>query len=147
MNNKSGSAQFFTGMAPALQGILSGLVVTALLVFVYQLSMRLGLPDSQNMIDDIVGGLIAGLLVFIFATIRNRYVARRLEVIAAMNHHVRNALQVISYAQYIRSEPEQLAQMREAVQRIDWALREVLSRGSGQGSIQAPPPADLSKTA
>jgi len=43
-----------------------------------------------------------------------------------MNHHVRNSLQVISFASSM-PEPEELRnKVREAVERIEWALREVL---------------------
>jgi two-component sensor histidine kinase len=53
---------------------------------------------------------------------------QRLEVIAEMNHHVRNALQVISLSTYSSADQKQLAAIKESVNRIQWALREVLPK-------------------
>jgi hypothetical protein len=41
-----------------------------------------------------------------------------------MNHHIRNALQVITF--YSRAGAKQQVGIVEAVERIQWALREVL---------------------
>jgi hypothetical protein len=43
-----------------------------------------------------------------------------------MNHHIRNALQIIRYAGYRQPEARQTMEIEDAVKRIDWALREVL---------------------
>jgi hypothetical protein len=43
-----------------------------------------------------------------------------------MNHHVRNALQVVIYAASAHKDDDLAEQVREAVRRIDWALKEVL---------------------
>ena len=72
------------------------------------------------------GGILAGLAVFAYARTRMRQLADQLTTIALMNHHIRNALQVIKYAKYLRPEKEQVAQVEDAVKRIEWALREVL---------------------
>lgn len=57
---------------------------------------------------------------------RRRLVRDRLEVIADMNHHIRNALQVISYGTATHGGKQETEMMRESIQRIEWALREVL---------------------
>ncbi len=46
-----------------------------------------------------------------------------------MNHHVRNALQVIRDAHYIQNKDKVAAMIEDAANRIDWALREVLPGG------------------
>jgi hypothetical protein len=43
-----------------------------------------------------------------------------------MNHHVRNSLQVISFAASVPQQEALEAEIRDAVERIEWALREVL---------------------
>ena len=43
-----------------------------------------------------------------------------------MNHHVRNSLQVISFAASVPQQEALEADIRNAVDRIEWALREVL---------------------
>ena len=51
---------------------------------------------------------------------------RKLEVIRLMNHHVRNSLQVISFAALASQQEKATGELRDAVDRIEWALREVL---------------------
>lgn len=63
---------------------------------------------------------------------RQRYLHQRLKTIEEMNHHVRNALQVLSY---FATHPDAAANeknakvVRESVERIEWALREILPYG------------------
>lgn len=112
---------------PSLQAILFGCLVAILLVISDQLSIHLGLREAQRIVDDILGGIIAGLIVLGYARLRMQFVAERLNTIALMNHHVRNALQVIRDARYVQPENQKLAEIVEdAVTRIDWALREIL---------------------
>lgn len=53
--------------------------------------------------------------------------AARMRMIAEMNHHVRNALAAISLSVYAKNDPQLEATTRDAIHRIDWALREVLT--------------------
>jgi hypothetical protein len=53
-----------------------------------------------------------------------------------MNHHIRNALQVITYATAADTE-ESVELIRDSVERIEWALREVLP---GHVTTPADPP-------
>lgn len=105
--------------------LLAGLAVFALLVIADQVSMRYGLQESQRVLDDFCGGLVAAFLVFRYERFRQRQLTQQLQTIAAMNHHVRNALQVVVYSASVPDE-EQLIRIRSAVQRIEWALQEVL---------------------
>jgi signal transduction histidine kinase len=77
-------------------------------------------------IDDALVGIAAGLLVYFYERQQNRRMIRKLEVIRLMNHHVRNSLQVISGAASSSHGAESASDVQDAVQRIDWALREVL---------------------
>jgi hypothetical protein len=58
-----------------------------------------------------------------------------------MNHHVRNALQTISYSPYTEQE-KQIRMIAESVSRIEWALREVLPGDASTSSSVAPRPAN-----
>jgi hypothetical protein len=109
-----------------LTAVLSAVAVFALLVAADQISIPYGLQESQRVFDDLCGGIIAGALVFRHERARRRQLAERLHTIASMNHHVRNALQVIMYSAYVPSDQEQLGRIRDAVERIEWALQEVL---------------------
>lgn len=80
-------------------------------------------------------GIVAGFLFFSLTNnerVRRKAVQQRLRTIAEMNHHIRNSLQVITYAAAADSE-ESLALIRSSVERIEWALREVLP-----GHVSAP---------
>jgi len=82
-------------------------------------------------ISDALGGLIAGVLVFRllqYERERRRQLRQRLEVIADMNHHIRNALQVISGTAYSAADQQQLEAVRQSVNRIQWTLREILPK-------------------
>ena len=115
--------EFGTGVWTALVG--AGLVLV-LLIAVDEASTHLGLRGFERILDDVLGAAVAGLLVFVYERRRSRDLRRRLQVISLMNHHVRNALQVISYSGYAPDQQQQLKHIHDAVARIDWALREIL---------------------
>jgi len=84
-------------------------------------------------------GIVAGFLFYSFNNsqrLRRKLVRERLRTIAEMNHHIRNSLQVITYATAADTE-ESVDLIRESVERIEWALREVLP---GHVSAPAAPP-------
>lgn len=80
--------------------------------------------------DDVIMGVMAGLLVFAYEQHRYRVMVERLKVISGMNHHVRNALQAITFSPYAE-HAKQLELIENASHRIQWALDEVLP-GEGQ---------------
>jgi hypothetical protein len=76
----------------------------------------------------LTGLVVAGLFLELTRNVQNRrrLVQARLEVIADMNHHIRNALQVLSYASVTHGGEKETEMMRDSIDRIEWALREVL---------------------
>ncbi len=81
--------------------------------------------------SDALAGLIAGLLIFkllSFERERRLRMEERLHTIGDMNHHIRNALQVIAFSVHSASNRKELEEITEAVNRIQWALREVLPK-------------------
>jgi hypothetical protein len=82
---------------------------------------------------DVFVGCIAGGFFFAFARAERRkreLLRERMRTVAELNHHVRNALQVIKFwgvqhEQCLHDDP-QIQLMRDSVERIEWALREVL---------------------
>jgi len=122
-------------------------LVALLLVAVssYALEVRLhrnGIPSRDLiLLFSFLVGLVAAALVY-FLSVRERqrraYVDCRLRVIAEMNHHIRNALQVITF--YSRRGEKQEVGVIEAVERIQWALREVLPQlPESPGELEASP--------
>ena len=90
-------------------------------------------------VDNFVAGLAAGLMVLLYERWRQREVDKKLRTIRLMNHHVRNALQIISAASDDEDGTEQPKRVRDAVQRIEWALREVLPGEIELTDAAAPP--------
>jgi|SRR5215472_8318838 len=91
-------------------------------------TISLGQSDVHGItfyLDDLVLGVICGLLVFIYEQRRYRALLDKIRVIAAMNHHVRNALQAMSFAPYAE-QAKQIELLDESSKRIQWALREIL---------------------
>jgi hypothetical protein len=82
----------------------------------------------------IVSGLTAKLVQI--TRERHRLAMARMQVIAEMNHHIRNALSPISLSMDA-TENQQLKRMiSESVDHIDWALREILPREIPLGKDQ-----------
>lgn len=96
-------------------------------------------------LDDLILGLLAGLLVFAYEQRRHRAILDKIRVIDAMNHHVRNALQTITYVPFAE-QSKQIQLIEESSRRIKWALREILpGHEEDQNSTDAyplVPPAD-----
>ncbi|MBZ5630309.1 MAG: hypothetical protein LAO06_15725 [Acidobacteriia bacterium] len=123
---------------PNLQWKLASLAVAAAVV-VFLLSAGLYwfiLREHETRrvaieVSDCLAAVIAGILVFRllqYERDRRRQLRQRLEVISEMNHHVRNALQVISLSAYSYADQQQLATVKESVERIQWALKEILPK-------------------
>lgn len=94
---------------------------------------------SLESLDDILVGVLAAIIVFAYEQRRYRAIMGKIQVIAAMNHHVRNALQAISYVPYAQQE-KQLNMVQDSVRRIEWALREILP-GEQEGEYPSAMPA------
>ncbi len=90
-------------------------------------------------VDNFVAGIAAGLMVLLYERWRQREVDKKLRTILLMNHHVRNALQIISAASSSDHSPEQPTRVQDAVRRIEWALREVLPGAIELTDAAAPP--------
>jgi hypothetical protein len=59
---------------------------------------------------------------------RHRLIMARMQVIAEMNHHIRNALSPISLSIDASDNQLLIQVITEGLEHIDWALREILPR-------------------
>jgi hypothetical protein len=81
-----------------------------------------------------ITGVVAGGLFFQMAKHERAHrelVRERVETIAELNHHIRNALQVIKLCGAqpdLASDVRPLQLIKESADRIEWALREVLPK-------------------
>jgi signal transduction histidine kinase len=73
---------------------------------------------------------------------RHRALIQRLEMIAEMNHHIRNALEEIQLSAHTTHDGHLIQNIQTAVGRIEWALREILSE-SPSGSTAKPVPPQI----
>ncbi len=119
-----------------LHSFLAGLAMFGAVFFVEHGLSQAGVLGSGTVLDDVLLGLFASIGLFFL--LRHLDTARELRrrqhyamIIAELNHHIRNALQVIiSRADLsIHGMPE-LDDIMGAANRIDWALREILPRGA-----------------
>ena len=110
--------------------ILVVIAVSAAGLMFDRLLLREGVLRYDVMaISNLLTGLVAGGLFWEAARRdreRREFVRDRLRTIADMNHHIRNALQVISLYSYRDQDEEAVSTLKQAVNRIEWALNEVL---------------------
>lgn len=87
---------------------------------------KVGVTGVAAAVDDLLIGILAGVMVFAYERHQHNIILERMRVISEMNHHVRNALQPIMYSPYLKEQAEQIRTIQEGTRRIEWALREVL---------------------
>jgi hypothetical protein len=100
-------------------------------IFVLGITLRTlldnwGVTGVTAVVDDLLIGVLAGVLVFAYERHQHKVILEKMRVISEMNHHVRNALQPIIYSPYLQEQAEQVRIIQEGTRRIEWALREVL---------------------
>jgi hypothetical protein len=131
-------------------GWLAVAVAAVVSVFDYLLDSLLSLRGVSRapmlMFSSMVTGIVAGGLFYQLARhekAQREAMRARMITIAEMNHHIRNALQVIRGLSAFPPDPshkdEQIQLINESVERVEWALREVLPKYPA-GEIEPPPP-------
>lgn len=104
---------------------------TASLAFVVVLLVGYGADlflfrhPAWMLIDDLVLALAAGIVVFHYERERTRFLSEKLRVIREMNAFVRNELQILN-ASAEHPDRTRVSTIERSVERIDWALRELL---------------------
>jgi two-component sensor histidine kinase len=95
-----------------------------------RLLLREGVPRYDLMaISNSLTGIVAGAFFWQAKRLdldRRQFIRERLHTISEMNHHIRNALQVISLYSGKQSDETTVTAIGQAVNRIEWALSEVL---------------------
>lgn len=107
------------------------LMLVAIVGFVFdRVLVKEGVPRTDILIEsNLLTGIVASLFYAYFSNSereRRRLVQQRLRTIADMNHHIRNALQIITYAASAQKREDSVEMIRNSVERVEWALREVL---------------------
>jgi hypothetical protein len=115
--------------------LLVVVVVSLIGIVLDRLLLKQGLPRLEMLFfSNGLTGLFAGGMFFQMAReakASRELVAERMKTIAELNHHIRNALQVIKFLggqKRTGLDAVQLQLINDSVNRIEWALREVLPR-------------------
>jgi hypothetical protein len=106
-----------------------GLAVFGSALVVEKLSRRSEGSSKVVMAWNAVAGFAAGWMAMKTiesARERRKNISQRLKMIGELNHHVRNALQSIQLSAYSTHDQEIIASVGDSVQRIEWALREIV---------------------
>ena len=120
-----------SGVVSLLVAVIVSLIGTVL----DRLLLKEGIPRLDMLLfSNGLTGLFAGGLFWQMARearASRDLVAERMKTIAELNHHIRNALQVIKFLggqKRTGLDAVQLQLINDSVDRIEWALREVLPR-------------------
>ena len=87
--------------------------------------------------------VVAFLFSYVLLTIESRrrdVLARRMQIAAEVNHHIRNALTGVIFTAAVRKDPALETVLMDATARIDWVLTTVLPDGVDdlRWPVQAP---------
>jgi hypothetical protein len=94
--------------------------------FLRPLIRTMGINLEATLIDEFVLGIVMGFVVCCIQSVfRRRYENKLRARVDELNHHVRNSMQVILNQQVLcpHCDPRDMA---AAMQRVDWALREII---------------------
>lgn len=128
--------------------VIVALVVSALGYSLDGLLVLGGVPHLfMLLLTNTLTGIVAGGLFFQMARHEKEHrqmMRTRMATIAEMNHHIRNALQVIKILiagpQGVAHASGQVKLINESVERVEWALREVLPKYPAGTPVEPVPP-------
>jgi len=103
------------------------------------LDVALGVENRGILYSDIFTGVVAAFLSPMLAQYYERLRvadSERLRVAADVNYHVRNALTTVLYSVHVKRDPDLIQVTQDAVDRIDWTLREILWDSDQNPSIK-----------
>lgn len=117
--------------------VLAAVAVAAVSFGATELMHYILVPDigrsPERLLAEGFSALVVGLLTAKLVQVtreRHRLIVARMQVIAEMNHHIRNALSPVSLSLDATDDRYLTRVISDAVDRIDWALREILPRGA-----------------
>jgi hypothetical protein len=107
-----------------------------LVMFVASVGFDLVLLQRQEtpaviVISNGLVALLAATLVYTllaFGRRQRRLIMERMEALNEVNHHIRNALQALAFTAGALQGTKEGVTVNESIQRIQWALREVLPK-------------------
>jgi hypothetical protein len=94
---------------------------------------------ASDLYTCIVASVLSYLLM-VYEKRRRMILARRMEIAAEVNHHIRNALTAIVFSASVQNDQALQSVLKDATDRIDWVLTTVLPDGEEKlkWPVQAP---------
>jgi signal transduction histidine kinase len=131
---RPGSRRFVLG--PALGVGVASFLTTELMH--YLLVPDIGRHQERLLAEGLSAVIVSYLIAKLacLAQERHRLIEARMQVIAEMNHHIRNAMTSIWLTAQVNDNRQFARVISEGVNRIDWALREILPREAPLGDAQ-----------
>ena len=81
--------------------------------------------DNEVWMENVFTGTVAGALLFVYLEERRIRTSKRMDEIAFLNHHIRNALNAINMSHYAADDSQRLEIVSDASRRIENALRQL----------------------
>ena len=100
-------------------------------------------PGRNVYASDLLAALVAGAASGIALgrlQARRRQLLTRMQAVEDVNHHVRNALTAVALSAALHEDAELNERVRDAAERIDWVLRDVLPNAVDGRSVGTEPP-------
>jgi hypothetical protein len=94
---------------------------------------------ASDLLVGLTAAMFSGAALFQVQA-RRRELLRRMQIVEDVNLHVRNALSVITLSAALREDAELNILIRDASDRIDWALSDVLSKTAVAGDLRSTHP-------
>ena len=97
---------------------------------------RLLSNEMYELSDDLMLGILVGVVGSWWLRRRNRAIRHKLNRIANINHMIRNELEVITYSAYSAQATSNAAEIKHiewSVRQISWILRELLGPNYAEG--------------
>jgi Trk-type K+ transport system membrane component len=120
-----------TGLVVCVSGALDFALLTLLAhINVSRLSLRI---QNSILTGLVSGGLVWALLVLV--ALRRRHLRTKLQVVADLNHELRNALEIILQSGYL-PEGQRHSALRDSAERISNALDDIAMEARATGLIR-----------
>ena len=98
---------------------------------------RLLSNEMYELSDDVMLGLLVGVVGSWYLRRRNREIRHKLNRIANINHLIRNELEVITYSAQATSNAAEIKHIEWSARQISWILRELLGPNYAAGAPEA----------
>ena len=90
---------------------------------------RIGVAGAQTIVDNVLIGLVGAAAAYLWVRYeaeRHARVREKMILLVELNHHIRNALKIISESSLVRDDEKRLQLIDEAVDRVDRVLVELV---------------------